>query len=358
MSKASFYRPDIDGLRAIAVLSVLFFHADLGCSGGFVGVDVFFVVSGYLITGLILKDIDAGRFGITQFWERRIRRILPALSIVVLFCLAMGWFFFSPLDYRKLGQSAFAQALLVSNIFFWQTAGKAGYFDESSVEITPLLHTWSLAVEEQFYLLFPFLLLACRGFSRRRLARLTLVLGAISLGLSVYCSYYYRVANFYLLPTRAWELLIGAWPAIVLSTRDPARWLKESVSWAGLAAILAAIFLYNRETRFPGITALPPCVGAALIIWANRSSCTSVGKILAWPPLVYIGLISYSLYLWHWPLLAFGRYLVPGPLSVGERGLLLLIGLVLAALSLKFVETPFRQRSVCPTRMAVLPLPE
>lgn len=346
-SQTSAYRPDIDGLRAIAVLSVLLYHAGLGFPGGFVGVDVFFVISGYLITSLILKDLHRGSFSMIEFWERRVRRILPALALVIIASLISGWFLFLPVDLRALGRSAVAQAFLSSNINFLL---ESGYFDQAA-EIKPLLHTWSLAVEEQFYLLFPFLLVAVHRLSRASISRVILLLSLLSFALSIYCSYRYPAANFYLLPTRAWELLIGSYlAALPTQQQSPRRWSTESSSWGGLLAILAAVIFYDHTTRFPGLTALLPCVGTALIIWAGTTTQTSLSRLLASPPFVFIGLISYSLYLWHWPILAFSRYVTTDPLPASYRALLLLASLVLAILSWKLIEIPFRQRRLLHTR--------
>lgn len=340
------YQAYVDGLRAVAVLSVIFYHADLGFSGGYVGVDVFFVISGYLITGLILKELEGGHFYITEFWERRVRRIFPALAVVVLITLVAGWFLYFPSDFKELGQSVLAQALLVSNIYFYEAAG---YFAQG-VEVKPLLHTWSLAVEEQFYLFFPFLLIVFKRFSKHSIIPAIFLLCGGSFILSVYCSYTHPRANFYLLPTRAWELSIGSFLAAVDSRRTSVRWLAESISWIGLLAVLFAIFCYDRETRFPGVAAILPCVGAAMVIWSNNVTLTSAGKLLAIRPIVFIGLISYSLYLWHWPVLVFFKYWAVAPLPPSQRFLLLLISLVLAVFSWKFVETPFRRRALLERR--------
>ncbi|MGD0812855.1 MAG: acyltransferase family protein [Verrucomicrobiota bacterium] len=334
------YRPYVDGLRALAVIAVIFFHAGIGFGGGFVGVDVFFVISGYLITGLILKDLDRDQFHIFAFWERRVRRILPALALVVFSCLLAGWFLFFPQDFKELGQSVLAQAALVSNFFFY---ANSGYFAEG-VDMKPLLHTWSLAVEEQFYLLFPFLLLGLKRFSRKSLVPAILLLCALSFSLSVYCSYAHPRANFYLLPTRAWELAIGAFLAALPEWQTSKRWLSEVLGWSGLLAILYAMFFYTSETRFPGASAILPCVGAALVIWANSRSLTSGGRLLAARPVVFIGLISYSLYLWHWPLLVFFKYWKLSPVPASQRLLLLLLSFIFAVFSWRFVETPFRKR--------------
>jgi peptidoglycan/LPS O-acetylase OafA/YrhL len=353
-SNAIKYRADVDGLRALAVLPVLFFHADLGFTGGYVGVDIFFVISGYLITGLLLRDLDAGHFSIVKFWERRVRRIMPALAVVVLASLVAGWFLLLPQGFKELGESAVAQSLLVSNVYFWIKSWiGVGYFTPDA-EVKPLLHTWSLAVEEQFYLFFPFLLLALKRLARHSIVPAILLLAGFSFALSVYCSYRYPSANFYLLPTRAWELLIGSFlAAISVQQRIPARWLTESLSWGGLLAILYAVFFYDRETRFPGVSAILPCVGTALVIWTNGHTLNSVGKLLALRPVVFIGLISYSLYLWHWPVLVFAKYWAIDPLSQGQRLLLLLASLILAVISWKFVETPFRQRVIFKSRSQI-----
>ncbi len=340
------YRAHIDGLRAVAILPVICFHADVGFSGGYVGVDVFFVISGYLISALILKELNAGQFRITDFWERRIRRIFPALAAIVLACLVAGWFLFFPDEFKKLGQSMIAQALLVSNFYFYQDAS---YFAQG-VDVKPLLHTWSLAVEEQFYLLFPFILIAFRRVSRRSFAWAILGLSIASFVLSVYCSYRHPRANFYLLPPRAWELLIGSFLA-ANATRTPSnRWLADLVSWTGFLAILFAVFFYTSATRFPGVSALLPCLGTAFIIWSNDQSLTSVGKLLSLSPVVFIGMISYSLYLWHWPMLVFFKYVTLGPIPLVQRILLLMISVGLATLSWKFVETPFRKRTILKKR--------
>ncbi|MHB9025714.1 MAG: acyltransferase family protein [Armatimonadota bacterium] len=340
------YRAFIDGLRALAVLAVLFYHADLGCTGGYVGVDVFFVISGYLITGIIFRDIDVGQFQILKFWERRVLRILPALVVIVIACLAAGWILFLPIDFFNLGKSVVAQVLLAPNIYYWQ---ESGYFARDAA-LQPLLHTWSLGIEEQFYLLLPGLLVAFNRFARKYLLPAILLLCGISFLLSVYWSYTQISANFYLLPTRAWELGIGSVLAVIPARRLEKRWLAEMLSWSGLLAIMIAVFFYTSSTRFPGATALLPCIGAWFVIWANGGSLTSAGKLLALRPVVFVGLISYSLYLWHWPILVFSKYWAIDPLPASLRMLLLIVSVVLAIVTWKFVETPFRKRRVLKTR--------
>ncbi len=353
------YRPDIDGLRALAVLAVVFFHAGFGCPGGYVGVDVFFVISGFLITSLIWKDLESGRFTFVNFWERRARRIVPALVVVTLATLLAGWFVLLPVDFKDLGRAAAAQAVFAANLHYWQVSGYfAGAADEK-----PLLHTWSLAVEEQFYLVVPFLLwgLHRSGRLRRRRSIGLGLAGAFvaSFGLSVYGVAHHREATFYFLPTRAWELLIGAMVAF-LPDAPPfldRRPVREACAWTGLALVLVPIFTYTPQTPFPGLGALPPCLGASLLIWANRrpeqGAPTVLNALLSVRPVVAVGLISYSLYLWHWPLIAFGHYLALTPLSLGYRLLILGGGFALGVLSWRFVETPFRVRTLGASRSSM-----
>ncbi len=348
------YRADIDGLRAVAVLAVLLCHARIGWSvgfrGGYIGVDIFFVISGYLITAQIIKDLEADRFSIISFLERRIRRILPALAVVAFITLNVSWFILFPEGFKELGGSLVAQALLVSNIYFWS---ESGYFAQGS-EVMPLLHTWSLAVEEQFYLLFPLMLLLVKRFAGNFIGAAILLVGGLSFGLSVYSSYHYPTENFYFLPTRAWELLVGAYlAAIPAQVRASRLWPAELLSWGGVILILCPMFLFNSETRFPGAAASLPCAGTALIIWANGRSLTSVGKLLALRPLVFIGLVSYSLYLWHWPILVFANYVAINPLSLSQRLVLCLACFVLAVLTWQFVEVPFRGRKFLKKRAQV-----
>jgi peptidoglycan/LPS O-acetylase OafA/YrhL len=345
------YRPYLDGLRAVAVLSVILYHAGIGFHGGYVGVDVFFVISGYLITGLILKDLDAGGFRIGDFWERRIRRIFPALAVVIAFSLVAGWFVLLPIHFRELGQSSIFQALILSNAYFSRTTG---YFEQTA-DMKPLLHTWSLAVEEQFYLLFPFLLAKVFSGSRRQVVPFIAALGGASFVASVIGSYCFRSQTFYYLPMRAWELLIGAMLAAGIPKPLSLRWRAELVSLLGICAIASSVFLYDGTTRFPGATALLPCAGAAMIIWANLSTTTLVGRLLAWPPMVFVGLISYSLYLWHWPLLVYFRYLSIDPFSWRQQMVWLVLTLIVATLSWRFVETPFRKRVVFAERKFLFP---
>jgi len=347
------YRPDIDGLRALAVLAVLLFHARLGCPGGFVGVDIFFVISGFLITSLIVKELGEGTFSLISFWERRIRRILPAVVLVALATLAAGWCFFLPKDFELMGKSLVAQAALLSNVFFYrQGLAGGGYFANAS-EAKPLLHTWSLAVEEQFYLLFPLLLILLARYKAITYAKAIAMLAIGSFLLCVVGSYTHTEATFYLLPARAWELLLGALLSIMRGQFVAGRLLRETSGWLGLGLIGYSIFGYNGDTRFPGIAAVPPCAGAALIILSSEVESSFVGRMLALKPVVFIGLISYSLYLWHWPLLVFPKYLAPIEPGPGTRSALLAASSILAILSWKYVETPFRKRWILQRRLQI-----
>jgi peptidoglycan/LPS O-acetylase OafA/YrhL len=450
------YRPDIDGLRAIAVLSVVFYHAGLGFPGGYVGVDVFFVISGYLITALILKDLERGSFSMANFWERRIRRIFPALAVMVAVTCVAGWFLLLPDDLAKLGASVIAQSLLVSNFYFWRTTNYFGGANEEK----PLLHTWSLAVEEQFYLIFPISLMAfwwawtrwqknkpdripgttnrtnlhekveppippidtdknragrrlagqagaafsnpsaselARAFENTSLIRsadnpafspitshslpataslcdaapstldsglsthpsdnhrwtlfgIFAAVALLSFGISIWGVKAQPFAAFFLLPTRAWELLFGSMLAVLpaaMLLRHAA--LRDLLSFAGLAGIFLPMFFYGEQTPFPGLTALPPCLGTAALIWANTSSSRDsqrgwTANALSWSPMVFIGLISYSLYLWHWPVICFSSYWAVSEFTATEKWGIILASFLFAAASWKFVETPFRKK--------------
>lgn len=353
------YRPDIDGLRALAVLGVVFYHAGLGFPGGYVGVDVFFVISGFLITSLLLKDLRNGTFSLLDFWERRARRILPALFVVVLAIIGAGWFMLLPDAYDALGRHVAALVGLSSNIRFWY---ESGYFATSGAE-KPMLHTWSLSVEEQFYLLIPLLLAVLFKWRKSTWVVPVLVCGAIvSFGVAVHGAYTSPDSTFYLLPTRAWELAAGS--LLACATPIASHRLRHVAAWLGLAAILVPYFLYFPGIHFPGLAALPPVAGAALLIWsglrvAETDPMPLPGLLLATRPMVWIGLLSYSLYLWHWPLFAFQKYQHYETSSEYEwlgQVCLVLLSIVLAALSLHFVERPFRSRKFIQSRSTIFGL--
>lgn len=337
------YRSEIDGLRALAVLPVIFFHARFErFDGGFVGVDVFFVISGYLITNSILTDLERNEFSMISFYERRARRILPALYTVVLVCLPLAWLTLPPNSMKDFSQSVGAISLFSSNFLFWI---ERGYSDAAS-ELKPLLHTWSLSVEEQFYVVYPIALLLLWKLLRMKLGivlAFCLFLSLLMAQRSVEAS---PLAAFYFLPTRAWELLIGALACIYLlkaKKSDFSRSRSEIGGLLGLVLILLSIVIYDRDTNFPGVLALVPTVGTALVlVFATRQTIT--GRLLGFRPLVGLGLVSYSVYLWHQPLFAFARHM-----SLEEPGFWLMFVLVLVSvtfgyLTWKFVEVPFRRR--------------
>jgi len=337
MSKLS-YRPEIDGMRAISVLAVVLFHAGFGFSGGYVGVDVFFVISGFLITGLVLKEVRADRFRFVEFWERRIRRIFPACAVMVAVTLLAAIFLLLPCDTESLAKSAMAQMLLSANFYF---LGQTGYFD-GAAELKPLLHTWSLAVEEQFYLVFPWLLIFWRRLSPSQLFWRLLLVAVASFALSVWGTVAFPEWTFYMLPTRAWEMMIGGLLAVTVPTVTIPRRVNEGLSWLGLAGIFLAMLWYDHSTRFPGANSFLPCFAAGLLIFTNSTNLTSAGRLLSWPLLVWIGKLSYSLYLWHWPVLAFLRCRSGLDLPADVRLGAVVASFLLAWISWKFVETPLR----------------
>ncbi len=334
------YRRDIDGLRAVAILPVVFYHSGLGLfPGGYIGVDVFFVISGFLITGIIAREVDAGRFSILGFYERRARRILPALMVMLAFVLCVASYAFFPGDFAKLPQSALLTTLFVSNIgFFLET----GYF-AGSAETVPLLHTWSLAVEEQFYLGFPILLILIARFMPARRTAILVAITLASFALAVATQASGSGFAFYLLPPRAWELFIGALIAVGAFPVIRPRWMREGLAFAGLAAIAYAALSFDKTTVFPGVNALFPVLGAAALILCAPKTFT--GRLLETRPMVGIGLISYSLYLWHWPLIVFTEYVTDTRLAGWVSVAVISASFIAALLSWRFVERPFRSTS-------------
>ncbi len=336
------YRPDVDGLRAIAILAVMLFHAFPGAvTGGFVGVDVFFVISGYLISLVIFKERAQGRFSILKFYQRRVRRIFPALFVVLATCLAVGWFTLLPDEYMPLGKNTAGGAGFVANFLYWK---ESGYFDVSA-DVKPLLHLWTLGIEEQFYIVWPLLLMLVW----RRKA----FLPVLTVGLLV-ASFAFNaarigsdpVATFYLPGSRFWELLIGsALAASVFLGKDLSYRLRPRVlstmAACGLVLILAAVFGLKKADAFPGWWALLPTVGAFFMIGAGPRAWVNK-KLLANRFMVFVGLISFPLYLWHWPLLSFARILWSGAPPQHVILIALALAVVLAWLTYMFVEKPLR----------------
>ena len=333
------YRSEIDGLRAIAVLPVILFHAGLSLfSGGFVGVDIFFVISGYLITTILIEDIDKNRFSITNFYERRARRIMPAIFAVMLFCIPFAWVWMLPGQMKDFSQSILATSLFSSNILFWL---KSGYFSPES-ELQPLLHTWTLAVEEQYYLIFPiFLFFAFKKFTKDKIFWIISLVAISSLILSEWGWRNQPSANFYLIPTRAWELLSGSLAAFIVLKKGVRS--NNIFSAFGLMFIIFSIFIYDENTPFPSMYTLLPVIGAVLIIiFSDKHTITS--KFLSNKLFVILGLTSYSAYLWHQPLFAFARIRLTDP-SLFLMLILGLLSLLMGYLSWRFIEQPFRNKN-------------
>jgi len=357
------YRPEIDGLRALAVLGVMLFHGgfDIG-RGGYIGVDVFFVISGWLITSLILSEKQAGRFSFRDFYERRARRILPALFLVLIACLPPAWLWLAPQELSSFLKTLIAAVFSLSNIVFMR---QVDYFN-GDTDTNPLLHTWSLSIEEQFYFFYPALLLGVLKFKRFNLMIIGFCTVGMSLFLAEWALRYHAILAFYLLPTRAWEFLIGALIAIHFVHYKGAKQLFKAIpnrfqsyliecgASLGIVLIGYGFLTFNKSTSFPGYAALFPTLGTALIILCANST-TIVGKILGNPLFRGLGLISYSTYLWHQPLFAFARirsiYAQP---SSGDFALLIVVTLFLASLSWYFVERPFRNRAIIEKKTLII----
>ena len=332
------YRAEIDGLRALAVVPVILFHAGFEIfSGGFVGVDIFFVISGFLITSLLIEDIEKQRFSIVDFYERRARRILPALFVVMFVSLVMAWVWMLPSQMKDFSESLIAVSFFVSNMLFWK---ESGYFAPDS-ETKPLLHTWSLSVEEQYYVLFPLMLVFLWRYGRNKAFWAIVVLALMSLILSEWGWRNKPTANFYLVISRAWELFAGSIAAFIAVKHGPRP--NNTLALIGLGGLLFSLFFYDKSIPFPSLYALVPVLSVVcLLLFAGQP--TYVYSFLSNRLFVGIGLISYSAYLWHQPLLAFARITHVGPPDLAVMGALAALSMVLAIISWKYIEGPFRKR--------------
>ncbi|MFJ9989952.1 acyltransferase family protein [Pseudomonas putida] len=331
------YRPDIDGLRAIAVLLVLLFHFDLGISGGFVGVDVFFVISGYLITEVIRNSINAGRFSFTDFYVRRLLRLHPALIVTVVLTLGAGYLLMDPASFKDLAQSSQYSLFSASNFYFWLNQG---YFD-AAAQTHPLLHTWSLAAEWQFYLAWPFIAWAALKVSDRFFARLLVVMTLVSLAASQIMLDHDASAAYFMMPFRVFELSMGAM-LVFISHQRMSPGVESGLALSGILLIIGSALLLDSSSPFPGLRALAPCLGAVACIHAGRAR--SAALLRTWP-MVKIGLISYSVYLVHWPLAVFYKYYIFRPLMGSEKIALLITSLVLGLVMYRMVETVFMRKT-------------
>jgi peptidoglycan/LPS O-acetylase OafA/YrhL len=349
------YRPHIDGLRAIAVLSVLGFHAGFrGFGGGFVGVDVFFVISGYLITGLLLRELEeTGELSLRRFIERRVRRLAPALFVVLVATIAAGSVLLTPVggEQQGLAKSAIATVLLCANVYFYQHTGS--YFEPPPYSL-PLLHTWSLSVEEQFYLVWPWLLLlvfaASRRFGRDANRLLVAVMVVVLLGSLAWCIHATgedRAAAFYLTHFRAWEFAAGALAWLAMRASPAPSRVAGALAFAGLAAVLGSVFAFREALPFPGWIACLPVFGSAALIYGTESApAGAVARALALRPLVLVGLISYSLYLWHWPVFTFAKALTLEEFTPALGIALSVLSIALAWATYRWIEHPIRTRTV------------
>lgn len=341
------YRPDIDGLRAVAVLAVVVYHAFPSLmKGGFIGVDIFFVISGYLISSILLAQIKSGDFSILQFYQRRIARIFPALVLVLISCLAFGWIALLPDEYKALALHVVSGSLFVSNLTLWS---ESSYFDVAA-EMKPLLHLWSLGVEEQFYILWPIFIYYC---ARRNIVGCIAAAAIFSFGFNVFQSFYHPVADFYSPLTRFWELQAGA----LLACTGPRTRLPSAaanvISICGALSIAVGLFIVDAGRPYPGVLGLVPVFGAVAIIAAGKDAFFN-RAMLSNAPIVYLGLISYPVYLWHWPLLSFARIVESSNPSVSARLLAVASSIVLGFLTHKLIEKPLRNAPICKKTTSIM----
>ena len=348
------YRREIDGLRAVAIIPVILYHAGVEAfSGGFVGVDVFFVISGFLITSIILQEKEQGTFSLVNFYERRARRILPALYLVMFVCLPFAWMWLQPRFLKEFSLSLVSVSVFASNILFMN---ESGYFATAS-ETKPLLNTWSLGVEEQYYLLFPLFLMFLWKLRKHWISVTFIAVGLFSLVLAQWGSQTNPVVTFFILPTRAWELMVGASISyFIINNRRPPnvlvkyKLIYELMGVIGFSLIVYAVFTFDESLQFPSSYTLIPTVGAALIILFTTSGTFS-GRVLGSKALVGIGLISYSAYLWHWPLFVFSRHRSLTEHSQAFYLMLSILTIALSYLSWRYIEKPFRKKDIVSRRM-------
>lgn len=336
------YRPDIDGLRAIAILFVVLFHIGI-TKGGFIGVDIFFVISGFLISSIIFNNLDSNSFSFWQFYERRVRRIFPALLVVFLFCLAFGWFVLFADEYKQLAKHVFRGSYFVSNFTLLR---ESGYFDNAA-ETKPLLHLWSLAIEEQFYIVWPLLVfLFWKKKKHDQLLKAIILIILASFVYGLWAVYHDKTLSFYSPLTRFWELLIGALLAYIkIYRKDFLRPLSHKktnlISFIGITLIALAILFIGKDEPFPGPLALIPTIGTAMIIFAGKETFINQ-KILGNKVLIWFGMISYPLYLWHWPLISFAKIINGDLLSLNIKIALVALSIVLAFVTCELIEKPLR----------------
>ncbi len=333
------YRSDIDGLRAVAVVPVVLFHLGLTSivPGGFAGVDIFFVISGFLITRIIYDGVNDGSYSVLSFYAKRIKRIFPALYVVYFFSIFAAFFLLFPAEIENVGKSILASIFFVSNIVFYFGSG---YFDQK-MEFNPMLHTWSLSVEEQFYILFPVLVFVLKKSSDRYRIRAIWIIAVLSLVCSEIIVRSDQMLSFYMVFSRAWELLVGALLALGGVPQVKNKNISNAIGFFGAALVFWSYLFLSKTTLFPGVSALPACVGAAALIYAGPGSYT--GRFLSNKVFVFVGLISYSLYLWHWPIMVFWK-IAHEPHGVYEKGGVLLLCFIAAVVSWWFVERPFRTK--------------
>ncbi|EBR1503782.1 TPA: acyltransferase family protein [Salmonella enterica] len=333
-----YYQPDVDGLRTVAVLLVLFFHVGFSCiSGGFVGVDIFFVISGYLITGILVSGMEKGTYKYSIFIASRISRLYPTLLTILIICLLLGFLIFTPNDYKELGISSLYSALSISNFHFMLGAG---YFDTSS-EVNPLLHTWSLSVEQQFYLIWPIIIFAAMKSGRKLAVSLIVIAGVMSLLASQMMTKINPTQNYFMMPYRIFEFAAGGVIFFIPNNKARNKLISTILFLIGVALIFYSAFYFDKSTPFPGLNATIPVIGSCLCILFSKH--TPAGYLLRNKLFVSIGIVSYSVYLMHWPLLVFYKYYVFRPINTLEKISIVVASVILAYVSYSFIENKFRR---------------